>query len=326
MLGRNFPAVVEGTQSQYDTTASPQLQLIGNVPTQYPAGLGMINYVRNEHAPSTSRPNKRVREEEPTFLQRKLEMSVNNNLNLDKPGRSGLIHNPVSPGLRLSSEKEERSSSVTSTSENLTNAFPFALSLGNTVKLEIDRQMEELGQYIKLQEQNILKGGREINERHTISLMNALEKGVNKKLHEKDIEIENINRKNKELEERIKQVAMEAQSWHYKAKYNESVANTLKGNIQQLLAQGTAQGHEGFGDSEVDDALSSLKHPPGMISSPGNLDFLNHRLKCRSCKKKQVSILLFPCRHLCLCADCEGFIDVCPVCQVVKTASFPVNL
>lgn len=111
----------------------------------------MINYVRNEHAPTTSRPNKRVREEEPTFLQRKLEMSVNNNLNLDKPGRSGLLHNPVSPGLRLSSEKEERSSSVTSTSENLINAFPFALSLGNTVKLEIDRQMEELGQYIKLQ-------------------------------------------------------------------------------------------------------------------------------------------------------------------------------
>lgn len=155
--------------------------------------------------------------------------------------------------------------------------------------------------------------------------MNALEKGVNKKLHEKDIEIENINRKNKELEERIKQVAMEAQSWHYKAKYNESVANTLKNNIQQLLAQGTAQGHEGFGDSEVDDALSSLKQP-GMTSSPGNLDFLNHRLKCRSCKKKQVSILLFPCRHLCLCADCGGFIDICPVCQVVKTASFPVNL
>lgn len=30
MLGRNFPAVVEGTQSQYDTTTSPQLQLIGN--------------------------------------------------------------------------------------------------------------------------------------------------------------------------------------------------------------------------------------------------------------------------------------------------------
>lgn len=152
-----------------------------------------------------------------------------------------------------------------------------------------------------------------------LSLLNALEKGVNKKLHEKNIEIENINHRNKELEERIKQVSMEAQSWHYKAKYNESVANALKSNIQQLLAQGTAHGHEGFGDSEVDDTLSSLKQPE-------YLDYLNYRLLCRSCKKKQVSILLFPCRHSCLCAECDGFIDVCPVCRVMKTDSFPVNL
>ncbi|KAH6778928.1 hypothetical protein C2S52_010165 [Perilla frutescens var. hirtella] len=327
MLGGNFRGVMEENRSQYNKTAASQLQLIGHVPTQYPAGLGMINCVRNERAPTDSRPTKRVREEESVYVQQKLDMSANTSLHLNKPGHIGLLlnPNPASPGLRLSSEKEERSSSVTSTSENLTNAFPFVLSLGNTVKMEIDRQMEELGQYIKLQEESILKGGREINERHTISLLNALEKGVSKKLHEKDIQIESINRKNKELEDRIKQVAMEAQSWHYKAKCNESVANTLKSNIQQLLAEGTAQGHEGFGDSEVDDTLSSLKHP-GIISCPGNLDSLDHRLKCRSCKKKQVSVLLFPCRHLCLCGDCEGFVDVCPVCQVMKTASFPVNL
>lgn len=336
------------------------------VPTQYPAGLGMINCVRNEHVLTDGRPSKRVREEETVYVQQKLDMSANTNLHLNKPGHSGLLLNPKppSPGLRLSSEKEERSSSVTSTSENQTNAFPFALSLGNTVKMEIDRHMEELGQYIKRQvyhyirnfelhlvitdsllneanfsvlnclslpllceqEQSILKGGREINEKHTISLLNTLEKGVSKKLHEKDIDIESITHKNKELEERIKQVTLEAQSWHYKAKYNESVANTLKSNIQQLLAQGTAHGHEGFGDSEVDDALSSLKQPPGMMSSLENPDCLNLRLKCRCCKKKQVSILLFPCRHLCLCAECEGFVEVCPICQVMKTASFPVNL
>ncbi|KAL1554166.1 RING-type E3 ubiquitin transferase [Salvia divinorum] len=329
MLGGNFHGVVGENHSRYNKTASPQLRLIGHVPTQYPAGLGVMNCVRNECAPIDSRPSKRVREEETVYVQQKLDMSANTNLHLNKPSHTGLLLNPtpVSPGLRLSNEKEERSSYVTSTSENLTNAFPFGLSLGNTVKHEIDRQMEELGQYIKLQEENILKGGREINKRHTISLLNALEKGVSKKLHEKDIEIESINHKNKELEDRIKQVAMEAQSWHYKAKYNESMANALKSNIQQILAQGTAHGHEGFGDSEVDDALSSLKQPPGMISSSENPDHLNHhRLKCRCCKKKQVSILLFPCRHLCLCAECEGFVEVCPICQVMKTASFPVKL
>lgn len=120
------------------------------VPTQYP---GMINCVRNERGPTDSRPTKRVREEESVYVQQKIDISANTNLHLNKPGHSGLLlnSNPISSGLRLSSEKEERSSSVTSTSENLTNAFPFALLLGNSVKMEIDRQMEELGHYIKLQ-------------------------------------------------------------------------------------------------------------------------------------------------------------------------------
>lgn len=45
----------------------------------------------------------------------------------------------------------------------------------------------------------------------------------------------------KELEERIKQVALEADNWHYRAKYNNVVAPA-------------DHGKEGFGDSEVDDA------------------------------------------------------------------------
>lgn len=120
------------------------------VPTQYP---GMINYVRNERAPTDNRPTKRVREEESVYVQHKFDISANTNLHLNKPGHGGLLFNPnsISSVLRPSSEKEEHSSSVTSTSENLTNTFPFALSLDNSVKMEMDRQMEELGHYIKLQ-------------------------------------------------------------------------------------------------------------------------------------------------------------------------------
>lgn len=164
-----------------------------------------------------------------------------------------------------------------------------------------------------------------MKERHTVSLLTALEKGVNRKLQEKEVEIEKINRMNKELEGKIKEVAMEAQSWHYKAKYNESVANVLKSNIQELIAQGTSRGHEGFGDSEIDDALSCMKQS-GIMSDLGDEELQCPQLKCRCCKDKQASVLVFPCRHLCLCADCEGFIDVCPVCQEMKTASLAVNL
>ncbi|KAK6123513.1 hypothetical protein DH2020_042750 [Rehmannia glutinosa] len=238
----------------------------------------------------------------------------------------GNRHAPTDDLLSIELEKEEeRNSSVTSACENMKNNAPVMLSLGSAVKMEIDRQTDEFGRYIKLQEESILKGVREINQRHTVSLLNALEKGVNRKLHEKELEIENLNRKNKELGDKIKQVAMEAQSWHYRAKYNESVVNVLKSNIQQLVEQGTAHAREGSGDSEVDDAISYSNHPR-IISGSGNQGGQNRLIQCRGCNAKGASVLILPCRHLCLCTDCEGLANVCPICQVMKTASVHVYM
>ncbi|KAL0335742.1 UNVERIFIED_CONTAM: putative BOI-related E3 ubiquitin-protein ligase 3 [Sesamum radiatum] len=320
-----FPGFMEENRIHADTNTLPQLHLFGNesyaVPIQCIGGTSILNSVGNEHTPTDNRPIKRVREEEPVYTKQKLGMSLNYNVHRDNAGHIGnfLNRNPVSTGLRLSCEKEEHSSSITSTCENMRNTLPGVLPLGNAVKLETDRQMEEFGQYIKLQEENIWKGVTELNKRHTISLLHTLEKRVSMKLQEKELEIENISCKNKELEDRIKQASMEAQSWQYRAKHNESLANILKSNIQQLMAQGTGRDREGTGDSEVEDAVSCTNHPE-------NQELQDHRLRCRACNGKRVSILLLPCRHLCLCADCEGFIDVCPICQVRKSASVPVYM
>lgn len=170
-----------------------------------------------------------------------------------------------------------------------------------------------------------MKGVREINLRHSVSLLNALEKGVNRKLQEKEVEIESMNRKNKELGEKIKQVAMEAQSWHYRAKYNESVVNVLKGNIQQLMEQGTAQAREGSGDSEIDDAVSSSNHQR-IESGSKNKQHQNHPPRCRGCNIREVEVLILPCRHLCLCTECDRFVCVCPICQTMKTSGVRVYM
>ncbi|KAK4402418.1 Triose phosphate/phosphate translocator, non-green plastid, chloroplastic [Sesamum angolense] len=252
-----FPGFMEENRIHADTNTLPQLHLFGNesyaVPIQCVGGTSILNSVGNEHTPTDNRPIKRVREEEPVYTKQKLGMSLNYNVHRDNAGHIGnfLNRNPVSTGLRLSCEKEEHSSSITSTCENMTNTLPGVLPLGNAVKLETDRQMEEFGQFIKLQEENIWKGVTELNKRHTISLLHTMEKRVSMKLHEKELEIENISCKNKELEDRIKQASMEAQSWQYRAKHNESVANILKSNIQQLMAQGTGRDREGTGDSEI---------------------------------------------------------------------------
>ncbi|XP_058194305.1 E3 ubiquitin-protein ligase BOI [Rhododendron vialii] len=336
MLGGNnnnnsvFPVFIDENRLQYHTNASNQLQLFGNLPVG--CNVDPVNFFGNEHeTPVLLQPNKLSREAENISRQQKLQISLNYNLCHDEADRSASIPNlnPVSTGLRLSYDDDERNSSVTSASGSMTTAPPIILSLGDNIRAELDRQKEELDQYMKIQEQNLAKGLQDIKQRQMASFLTSIEKGVSQKLHEKDIEIENINRKNRELVERIKQVAAEAQNWHYRAKYNESVVNVLKNNLQQAISQGVDQGKEGFGDSEIDDANSYIETnnylgiPCGSRSAAG---LLKENMICRACKSKEVSILLMPCRHLCLCKDCDGLIGVCPICQLVKTASVPVYL
>ncbi|PON44843.1 E3 ubiquitin-protein ligase BOI [Parasponia andersonii] len=339
MLGGNngnpvLPVFLNENRFQYPTNASNQLQLFGTVPNG--CGADPVNYFGNEHITPMLRPNKQSREIDDISRQQKLQISLNyNNVCQDEADRSASIPNPnpVSTGLRLSYDDDERNSSVTSASGSMTGAPSIIYSLGDNVRTELDRQKEEFDQYMRIQEEHLAKGVRDLKQRHIASFLSAIEKGVSMKLREKDVEIENMNRKNRELVERIKQVAMEAQSWHYRAKYNESVVNVLKSNLQQAISQGADQGKEGFGDSEVDDAASYID-PNSFLSIPGgavksfskNNQGPKENMTCRACKSKEVSMLLMPCRHLSLCKECDGFIGVCPVCQLMKTASVQVYL
>ncbi|XP_021692518.1 BOI-related E3 ubiquitin-protein ligase 1 isoform X2 [Hevea brasiliensis] len=326
-----LPVFVDDSRIPYQINPSNQLQLF------VPAGCGVdpVNYFGNENMAPMLQPNKRGKETEDFSRQQKLQISLNYNICQDEADRSASIPNPnpVSTGLRLSYDDDERNSSVTSASGSMTVAPSIILSLGDNIRTELDRQKEEFDQYIKIQEEHLATGVRDMKQRHIASFLAAIEKGVSKKLREKDLEIDNMNRKNKELIERIKQVAMEAQNWHYRAKYNESVVNVLKSNLQQAISQGADQGKEGFGDSEVDDAASYVV-PSSYLNVTGgharpltkNCQGLIEHITCRACKSKEVCMLLMPCRHLCLCRDCDMLINVCPVCQLIKTSSVQVYL
>ncbi|KAF9626680.1 hypothetical protein IFM89_038775 [Coptis chinensis] len=332
-----IPVFLDESQFQYDTTnASKQLQLFGNL--QASCGVDPVKYVQNDHVTALRPPNKRCSESEDISRQQKLQISLNSNFYQEDVDHSAFNFNPnptpVSTGLRLSNDDDEHNSCMTSTSANVAAGLPVIFSLGNDLKTEISGQNEELDHYIRIQENHITKGVREMTQRHLASFLSTIEMGVGKKLREKDIEIENINHKNRELVERIKQVATEAQSWQYRAKYNESMVNVLKNNLRLAIAQGADRVKEGYGDSEVDDAASSIldQNNPlrtrGGSGYPANANYqgLKDQMTCRACKLKEVSILLLPCRHLCLCSNCDGLVDACPVCQSNKTATFQVYM
>lgn len=174
----------------------------------------------------------------------------------------------------------------------------------------------------------MLKGVKDIRQRHMASFLASIGKTIDKKMREKDLEIETINRKNKELVERIKQVANEAQNWHYRAKYNESLVNMLRSNLQQALAQGVDQVKEGFGDTDLEhDAVSSINPNDYLaLANNGPQKVHNNSMICKACNMNEVSILVMPCRHLSLCKDCDRGMSVCPVCQIGKSIGVEVYM
>ncbi|KAL3631003.1 hypothetical protein CASFOL_023987 [Castilleja foliolosa] len=308
---------------QYPADMSNQPKLCGNVPIEFRADT--VNYLGKNNGPPFVLQNRFVGDAEAIPSQHKIQFSLNNRTFQDEPDRKAgnLNLNPVSTGLRLSYDDDERNSSITSASGSFTAASSVFSALGNDIKREIDQQNKELDLFIRIQEENMAKGVRDIRQRHTSSFLSTLEKGVAKKIQEKDLELDNVTRKNKELVETMKQVTSEAQNWCYMAKYNESVVNVLKTNLQQAMMQcsNTAR-NEGVGESDAaDDAASCVAGSGPLISAKKDSNMI-----CRLCRLKEVSVLLMPCRHLCLCKECEHFVGVCPVCQVATTASFQVYL
>ncbi|KAF5747007.1 BOI-related E3 ubiquitin-protein ligase 2 [Tripterygium wilfordii] len=151
-----------------------------------------------------------------------------------------------------------------------------------------------------------------------LQTVSYVEEKILPKLHEKEAEVESINKKNLELEERIERVSMEASAWQQRARYNENMISALKFNLQQVYAQ-SRDSKEGCGDSEVDDTASCYNGRTldfHLLSTENN--DMKELMTCRVCRVKEVCMLLLPCKHLCLCKDCESKLSFCPVCQSSK--------
>ncbi|TVU33540.1 hypothetical protein EJB05_25364 [Eragrostis curvula] len=243
-------------QFLFDARSAPrQLQLFGNpgVPAVSPAGY--CNYTGNNHL-SVMNQARNTNIDRGDEKQLKLQMSLNN-YNQEEAGRLARVGNPsgVSTGLRLSYEDDERNSSITSGSGSM-SSLPATMSFADDLMAEMDKENKEISYYLRLQAEQISKHMKEVNQRQLILLLANLERAVGKKLREKELEAEAVNRKSKELNEQIRQVALEVQSWQSAALYNQSVANNLKSRLMQVVAQNTHLTREGCGDSEEEEAAS----------------------------------------------------------------------
>lgn len=155
-----------------------------------------------------------------------------------------------------------------------------------------------------------------------------------RRLREKEVEIEKARRRNAELEARAAQLSVEAQVWQTRARAQETTVASLQAQLQHAIMSGAVMGAQdkrvssGVGDDgglscavgvegQAEDAESAYIDPDRVVVSGP---------KCRGCGKRVASVVVLPCRHLCVCTECNGHIGACPVCLTVKNSAIEVCL
>jgi len=191
----------------------------------------------------------------------------------------------------------------------------------------------EIDGIVRLQTERLRSVLEETTKRQCRALLSVVEKRVQKKLAEKDSEIEKANRRSLMLEEKLKQLTAENQIWFGVARNNEAVVTTLRTNLQQILLRQnnnnqipvTVVPEEGFGDSGDAEEQQSGFYPQEEKEDDEEEEVGKSEKQssvpttggggCKSCEFGEASILLLPCRHLCLCKSCQSKVDTCPICH-----------
>lgn len=165
---------------------------------------------------------------------------------------------------------------------------------------------------------------------HYRALLSAAEESVARRLREKEVEVEKAARRNAELEARAAQLSVEAQVWQAKAKAQEATAASLQAQLQQAIMSGGAQ-EKGGGCFAEDGGLSCAVGVEGQPEDAESAYIDPDRVvmsgpKCRGCGKRVASVVVLPCRHLCICTECDAHFRACPVCLTIKNKTVEVYL
>ncbi|ESR53366.1 RING-type domain-containing protein [Citrus sinensis] len=214
--------------------------------------------------------------------------------------------------------------------QNIMCQSPSLLSfLSDDLASPIKRQRDELDQFLQAQGEQLRRALAEKRQRHYRALLGAAEESIARLLREKEAEVEKATRRNAELEARAAQLSVEAQVWQAKARAQEATAASLQAQLQQAImsgagcgAQDSRRGDDGLmcTGEVAEDAESAYVDPDRVVSVPVSGP------ACKGCRKRVASVVLLPCRHLCVCTECDRVVQACPLCFNVRDSSVEVFL
>ncbi|XP_019156779.1 PREDICTED: E3 ubiquitin-protein ligase BOI-like [Ipomoea nil] len=235
--------------------------------------------------------------------------------------------NVVSTGLRLAfgeQQTQQQFQQQQQSSVSPQSSLLFSV-LAEDLSTHIKHQRDEIDQFLRAQGDQLRRTLEEKRQRHYRALLGAAEESVARKLREKEAEVEKAARRNSELHARAQQLSAEAQAWQARARAQEVTAATLQAQLQQVIMNAGAVQEREDGNApacgaggDAEDAESAYIDPDRVVLSPGP--------SCKACRKRIASVVVLPCRHLCLCSACDAVAQACPLCLSVRSSSVEVFL
>ncbi|KAM0934205.1 putative transcription factor C2H2 family [Dioscorea sansibarensis] len=222
----------------------------------------------------------------------------------------------VSTGLRLAFEDQSQSQSQSPSNPYASSSSSslFSSLLADDLTALINQQGEEIDRLLRSQADQLRRTLAERRHRHYRSLLGAAEESASRRLREKEAELDRAARRAAELEDRVTRLRAESMAWQAKALADQATAANLHSQLHQAATAAAAAADAN--ELPADDAESAHVDPRRVEPSKA----------CRSCWSKPISVVVMPCRHLSLCADCDAGAMPCPLCGSARTGSVHVLL
>ncbi|CAA0807731.1 SBP (S-ribonuclease binding protein) family protein [Striga hermonthica] len=201
-----------------------------------------------------------------------------------------------------------------STDDQISSAF------SQTVAAHVENQRIEIDMFINSQNERLRMALQEQRKQHMSMFVKKCESKVQFLIRQKDEEIEKAARRTAELQDYLKRMEIEKHAWQRAAMDGEAAAASLSSAIERLREAAAVDGCGG-GDAAGDAESCCCMGGDEKLARNENLVGNLRKMICKRCHVKKSCVIMLPCRHLCACRECEGFLDSCPVCNVVKRAS-----
>lgn len=190
------------------------------------------------------------------------------------------------------------------------------------------KQGQQIDRFISLQNERLRLLLQEQRRQQVALLLRKYEEKTVVLLKQKEEEIAKARNRTMELEDFLRKIDIESQTWYRLAKENEAMVENLNNTIEQLKENGCFT-------NEVEDTESCYRgereegagenRGQGFEEEGENQEQIRgKKMICKSCNSRTSCVVLLPCRHICSCKDCQVSLDSCPVCGMVKKASIEV--